>query len=395
MSHLFRNVRLVEDSVDVRVCDGVLETVAPPGTLEASDADTVVDGGWLTPPLAEPHCHLDAALLADRAPNHSGTLVEGIANWAAIAPTLTVEDVTERARTTARMYARNGCLFIRSHVDTECPVAVEALVALKSELADEGITLQLVAFPQRGILRAPGRREAWESAVRAGCDAVGAIPHFERTHDEGNTSLKLAFDLAERLDKLVDVHCDETDDPGSRHLERMCAETIDRAMAARVVAGHCTAMHSYPNPHAAKVAALVAEAGLLVVTNPLDNSVLQGRYDNGPVRRGHTRIKALWAAGCEVGIGHDSVQDPWYPLGTANLLDAAYVLVHYAQCSGRIEMDRLFRTLWQANHIPFGGAPTLERGDAATMCWWPSSRSIDILRERPTPVVYIRGREIG
>ncbi len=390
-SCLFSNVRLGEDTVDVRVSNGVIAKIASAKTLAALPGEDHIQDGWLTPPLAEPHCHLDAALLADRAPNHSGTLVEGIANWAAIAPSLTVQDVRDRALTTAKMYKSWGCLRIRSHVDTECPVAVEALVSLKPDLAELGMDLQLVAFPQRGILRAPGRQDAWRAAIDAGCDVVGAIPHYERTHDEGNASLKLAFDLAEARGLMVDVHCDETDDPSSRHLERMCAETIDRAMAGRVVAGHCTAMHSYPNPHAAKVVALVVESGVQIVTNPLDNSVLQGRYDNGPVRRGHTRVKALWAAGASVGIGHDSVQDPWYPLGTANLVDAAYVLVHYAQCSGLAEMERVFRTLWDENHRPFGGAPVLAEGKVATMCWWPQSDARMLLVHRPRPTIYIAG----
>lgn len=393
MSTLFSRVRLGDERVDVLVYDGLIARVAPAGTLEEALADTVCRGGWLTPPLAEPHCHLDAALLADRAPNVSGTLVEGIENWAALAPSLSVEDIVSRATRTARMYAGWGCLRIRSHVDTECPAAVEALLQVREDLRDEGISLQIVAFPQRGILRAPGRQQAWERAVEAGCDVVGAIPHFERTHPEGDRSLELAFALAERWGRQIDVHCDETDDPHSRHLEQMCALTIDRSWGERVVASHCTAMHSYPNPHAAKVATLAGEAGLQVVTNPLDNSVLMGRYDSGPTRRGHTRVKALWAAGVPVGIGHDSVQDPWYPLGTANLMDAAYVLVHYAHLSGTEEMERVAATLWTDNHRPWGGAPQLVEGAEATLLWWPQTRGIDLLRERPRPSVFVRGQQ--
>ncbi|MEQ1571321.1 MAG: amidohydrolase family protein, partial [Myxococcota bacterium] len=304
--------------------DGGITAVAPPGQLQLRRTESedrqvdgaVTEGGWLTPPMAEPHVHLDAALLGARAPNRSGTLREGIANWASLREQLTADDVVARATRTAEMYASWGVLRIRTHVDTGSLVAVEALVGLKRTLAASGIELQVVAFPQEGVFRAPGRRAAWERAVALGCDVVGAIPHFERTTEEGWASVRAAFALAEAHGCQVDLHCDETDDPGSRNLEVACAETIDRGWAGRVVASHCTALHSYPNPYAAKVCELVATAGVQVVTNPLDNVVLQGRYDGYPRRRGLTRVDQLWAAGASVGIGHDSVQDPWYRLGT-------------------------------------------------------------------------------
>jgi cytosine/creatinine deaminase len=392
MSTLYRRVRLGPESTastsapalyDVRN-DGALR-VAPAGTLSPGPSEEVVDGGWLTPPLAEPHVHLDAALLGARAPNRSGTLREGIANWARLREELTAEDVRERARATVEMYRSYGATRVRTHVDTGSEVAVRALVALKEELASEGVELQVVAFPQEGILRAPGRRSAWEDAVALGCDVVGAIPHFERTTEEGWASVHLAFALAEKYGRQLDFHCDETDDPGSRNLEVVCAETIDRGWSGRVVASHCTALHSYPNPHAAKVAELVAVAGVQVVCNPLDNVVLQGRYDGYPRRRGLTRVDELWAAGASVGVGHDSVQDPWYRLGTANLLDAAYMLVHVGQLTGEDQMARVFRALIDDNHRPFGGPPALVDGYRGTALWWPSADPVDLLRDRPRP----------
>ena len=245
-----------------------------------------------------------------------------------------------------------------------------------------------MAFPQEGILRQPGQRENWEQAVAMGCDAVGAIPHFERTTEEGWESVRMAYDLAEKHDVLLDFHCDETDDPGSRNLEVVCAEAMKRGFQRRVVAGHCTAMHSYPNPYAAKIIQLVVEAGVQVVANPLDNVVLQGRYDSYPKRRGITRVDELWAAGACVGIGHDSVMDPWYRLGTANLVDAAYMLLHVGHLTSEAEMARVFSTLYTDNHQPFGGIPTLKIGDAANVVWWPQDNPIDVLRIRPTPSVY-------
>lgn len=385
---LFRGVHLGERTCDVRVRDGAITRIAEAGALRVETGEEVHDGGLLTPPLAEPHVHLDAALLGARRPNRSGTLREGIANWAVLREELTAEDVRARALATAEMYASWGCLRIRTHVDTGSLLAVEALIGLKDELHARGIELQVVAFPQEGILRARGRREQWEEAVRMGCDAVGAIPHFERTTEEGWASVRLAYDLAERLGRRLDFHCDETDDPASRNLEVVCAEAIDRGFAGRVVAGHCTALHGYPNPHAAKVCELVATAGVQVVCNPLDNVVLQGRYDGYPKRRGLTRVDELWAAGASVGVGHDSVQDPWYRLGTANLVDAAYMLIHVGHLTGEDEMRRVFRALHAENHLPFGGAPALTEGGPARMVWWPLADPIEIVRDRPRPVVY-------
>ncbi len=379
------NVWLAGARVDLSVVGGRIAAIEP-----ASDAPP---GGTVCPPLAEPHVHLDAALLGRRAPNRSGTLVEGIANWAALRDSLDGGDVRARALETVSWYVGWGCTRIRTHVDTGNLRAVEALVGLKAELAAAPVPveLQVVAFPQEGILRAPGRQAAWEAAVALGCDAVGAIPHFERTRDEGDASLRLALDLAQDLDLAVDVHCDETDDPGSRHLEVLCAEAMDRGMGDRVVAGHCTAMHSYPDPHAAKVIELVRASGVLVVCNPLDNIVLQGRYGGYPKIRGLTRVDQLLARGCPVGVGHDSVVDPWYRLGTANLMDAAYMLVHAGHLTGEDEMVRVFSALSADNHRPFGGAPTLGVGDAATFLHYAADDPIEVLRLRPRPTLFLGG----
>lgn len=383
-----------EVTVDERICDlsveaGVVRAIAwhdRGERLEPREGEEVRVGGRITPPMAEPHVHLDAALLGARRPNRSGTLREGIANWAVLREELTAEDVRERALTTLQMYADSGTLRVRTHVDPGSLVAVEALLALKEEVAPR-IELQVVAFPQEGILRQPGQRERWEQAVAMGCDAVGAIPHFERTTEEGWRSVRLAFELAEKYDRMVDLHCDETDDPVSRNLEVVCAETIDRGFQGRVVAGHCTAMHSYANPYAAKVIELVAISGVQVVCNPLDNVVLQGRYDSYPRRRGLTRVDQLWEAGASVGIGHDSVQDPWYRLGTAQMIDAAYMLLHVAQLTGEDDMRRVFRTLHHDNHLPFGGPPAIEVGAPARLLWWAQADPIDILRDRSRPLV--------
>ncbi len=380
MSILFRRARLLDDDVDLRWDRGVSALDAA-GTLAAAATDEVVDGGLLTPPFAEPHVHLDAALLGARAPNRSGTLREGIANWARLREELTADDVIARAEATLAMYREWGVLRVRTHVDTGSAVAVTALLELRRSTPG----LQVVAFPQEGILRAPGRHEAWQAAVEAGCDAVGAIPHFERTTEEGWESVRLAFRLARAHGVGVDLHCDETDDPGSRNLEVACAEAMAGGVP-HVVAGHCTALHSYPDPYAAKVCELVAQSGVQVVCNPLDNVVLQGRYDRYPKRRGLTRVDELWAAGAHVGVGHDSVMDPWYRLGTANLLDAAYMLVHVGHLTGEEQMKRVVRTLHTENHLPFGEVPRVEVG-ARELLHWPVPDEVELLRLRPRPRV--------
>ena len=247
---------------------------------------------------------------------------------------------------------------------------------------------EIVPFPQEGILRARGRQAQWERAVALGVDCVGAIPHFERTTEEGWESVRIAFALADDLGLKLDFHCDESDDPNSRNLEVVCAQAIDRGLAGRVVAGHCTALHSYNHPYAEKVMELVATAGVQVVANPLDNVVLQGRYDRYPRRRGITRVDELWRFGCLVGIGHDSVQDPWYRLGNAHLLDAAYMLVHVAQLTGEADMERVLRTLWSENHLPFGGIAPLGVGSDHCL-WWPVDTAADLLIARPLPRVFV------
>lgn len=371
---------------DLRVEDGRI-TALSAAPLAAHPGEEVLQGGLVSPPLAEPHVHLDAALLGQQAPNLSGTLREGIANWARLREALTEEDVLDRARRTLAMYRRWGCTRVRTHVDTGSELAVRTLLALREEVRAQGVELQVVAFPQEGILRAPGRRQAWERAVQLGCDAVGAIPHFERSTEEGWETVRMAFALAEKHDRLVDLHCDETDDPGSRNLEVACVQTLDRGWAGRVIAGHCTSLHSQENPYAAKVIELVAQSGVQIVCNPLDNVVLQGRYDSYPKRRGLTRVDQLWTAGASVGFGHDSVMDPWYRLGTANLVDAAYMAVHVCQLTSQEQMVRAVRSLWTENHQAFGGPPPIVEGGPARLLWWDQADEVEILRTRPEPRV--------
>ena len=314
-----------------------------------SAAAEIIDlaGRLVTPPLVEPHIHLDAVLTVGQPrPNVSGSLFEGIAVWAERVAGLTREDVRSRVRQILRWQLACGVQHVRSHVDVCDPRlrALRALVELREEVRGL-IDLQLVAFPQQGILSFDRGRELMREAVDLGADVVGGIPHYELTREDGVEAVKFAMALADDHGLRVDIHCDETDDDHSRFVEVMAAETIRRGMSGRVTASHTTAMHSYNSAYASRLIANIARAGLHMVTNPLDNAVLQGRFDTGPIRRGHTRVKQLQEAGVNVCIGHDSVMDPWYPLGYGDPLQAAFVLVHLGQMSGDAELRRLIEMI--------------------------------------------------
>src|SRR5919198_2263570 len=317
------------------------------GKIVAADdaAREVIDvgGALVTPALVEPHIHLDAVLtVGEPRYNATGSLFEGIAIWAERVQSLTVEDVQRRAGVVLRWQLASGVLHVRSHVDVCDPElrALRALLQLREEVRDQ-IDLQLVAFPQQGIYSFDGGERLMREAVRLGADVVGGIPHYELTREDGEKSVRFVMELAAEHGLQVDIHCDETDDEQSRFLEVMAAETIRLGISGRVTASHTTAMHSYNNAYAYRLIQNLRRAGLHMVTNPLDNSVLQGRFDGYPIRRGHTRVKELLAAGVNVCIGHDSVMDPWYPLGRADPLQAAAVLAHYGQMSGFEEIRTL------------------------------------------------------
>jgi cytosine deaminase len=343
---LLRNARVAgQDALtDIGVEKGRIVAVGG----DATAAETIdLAGRLVTPPLVEPHIHLDAVLTVGQPrPNVSGSLFEGIAVWAERVADLTREDVRSRVGQILRWQLACGVQHVRSHVDVCDPQlrALRALVELREEVRGL-IDLQLVAFPQQGILSFDGGRELMREAVELGADVVGGIPHYELTREDGVESVKFAMALADDHDLRVDIHCDETDDDPSRFVEVMAAETIRRGMSGRVTASHTTAMHSYNNAYASRLIANIARAGLHMVTNPLDNAVLQGRFDTGPIRRGHTRVKQLQEAGVNVCIGHDSVMDPWYPLGYGDPLQAAFVLVHLGQMSGDGELRRLIEMI--------------------------------------------------
>ena len=365
------------------------------------DAHEVIHlgGALVTPPLVEPHIHLDAVLTVGQPrANVSGSLFEGIAIWAERVRDLTIEDVKSRVRRVLRWQLACGVQHVRSHVDVCDPDlrALRALVELREEIGDQ-LELQLVAFPQQGILSFEGGLELMQRAIALGADVVGGIPHFEMTREMGVESVRLVFALAAEHGLRVDIHCDETDDDHSRFVEVMAAETIRLGMAGRVTASHTTAMHSYNNAYAYRVIRNVARAGMHMVTNPLDNAVLQGRFDAYPVRRGHTRIKELMAAGVNVCIGHDSVMDPWYPLGHGDPLQAAFVLAHYGHMSGAEELKRLVDmiTVNPARALGVEGYG-LREGAPASLVVFDAPSEMDALRLLPRRRLVLReGRVVA
>jgi cytosine deaminase len=393
---ILRNARLVsqEALTDLGIDDGVITAV----DQTTSAAETIdLAGRLVTPPLVEPHIHLDAVLTVGQPrPNVSGSLFEGIAIWADRVASLSYDDVQARVRQVLRWQLACGVQHVRSHVDVCDPQlrALRALVDLREEVRGM-LDLQLVAFPQQGILSYDGGKELMRKAVELGADVVGGIPHYELTREDGVESVRFAMALADEHGLRVDIHCDETDDEQSRFVEVMAAETIRRRMAGRVTASHTTAMHSYNGAYAHRLIANLARAGLHMVTNPLDNSVLQGRFDTGPIRRGHTRVKQLLQAGVNVCIGHDSVMDPWYPLGYGDPLQAAFVLVHLGQMSGDAELRELIEMI-TANPAAALGLPDygLRTGGPADLVVFDALSEAEALRLVAPRMLVLRGGKV-
>ncbi len=342
---LIRNASLPNGrtGIDIAIRDGKIADVAAGISGEASKC-LDLDGWLVTPPFVNPHFHLDATLSAGRPRvNQSGTLLEGIEIWGELSPTLTVDDIYKRARELCLWSIARGCLAIRSHVDItdNALLAVDALLSLREDMAP-WIDLQLVAFPQYGYFRHPNSRENVIGALDRGIDVVGGIPHFERTMDEGGESVAALCRIAADRGLLVDMHCDETDDPNSRHVERLAAEAHRLGLHGRVAGSHLTSMHSMDNYYASKLLPLILEAGVAAIANPLINIAIQGRQDTYPKRRGLTRVKEMVETGIPVALGHDCVMDPWYNLGSHDMLEVANMAVHVGHMTGVSEMEAMF-----------------------------------------------------
>jgi cytosine deaminase len=345
---------------DIRIKNGVFTEISQ-GLSPLAGEEIVDMGGKLAlPPFIESHVHLDTCLTAgDPVWNLSGTLFEGIECWSKRKEKLSKADVKERVNRAVRMQAANGIQYVRTHVDVTDPklTALEAMLELREELKDT-ITLQIVAFPQEGILSYPNGKELMENAIRLGADVVGAIPHFEFTREYSVESLNFAMELAAKYDRLVDVHCDEIDDEASRGLETLAARAYEMQMYDKVTASHTTAMHSYNNAYVVRLMRLLKMSRINFVSNPLVNTHLQGRMDTYPKRRGVTRVKELTAEGINVSFGHDDIFDPWYPLGNGNMRDVVFIGLHVCQMMGYEDIMNSYR------FISTNAAKTLHLGDS-------------------------------
>ncbi|WP_026583196.1 cytosine deaminase [Bacillus sp. J33] len=321
---------------NIAIQEGKIQDISQ-GEVEATEQEFIdAAGSLVSAPFIEPHIHLDTTLTAGEPEwNQSGTLFEGIQRWAQRKETLTHEDVKTRAKTALKWQIAQGIQHVRTHVDVTDPslIALKALLEVKEEMSNF-VDLQLVAFPQEGIHSYPSGAELLEEALKMGADVVGGIPHFEFTREYGVSSMKTAFDLAEKYDRLVDIHCDEIDDEQSRFVEVVAAEAYERGLGNRVTASHTTAMGSYNDAYTYKLFRLLKLSNINFVANPLVNIHLQGRFDTYPKRRGITRVKELLEAGLNVSFGHDDIFDPWYPLGTGNMLQVLHMGIHVSQLMG-------------------------------------------------------------
>ncbi len=400
MDLVIRNASVVglDGPVDIGVLGGRIARMER-GLSERAEVEIDAAGGLVTPGLVEPHVHLDA-VLTEGEPRHNrgGSLFEGIEIWGERVRSLTREDVLRRGDTAVRWMLAHGVTHVRAHVDV-CDPSLTALRALR-ELRESWrgvVSIQLVAFPQQGIYSFPGGEQLMVEALELGADVVGGIPHYEWTREYGERDVKTVLELAARYGRPADLHCDETDDPQSRFLEVVAAETIRLGLEGRVTASHTTAMHSYNNAYADRLIRLVRAAGIHMVTNPLDNSVLQGRFDSYPIRRGFTRVKELLRAGVNVAIGHDSIMDPWYPLGVGDPVQACFVMVHYGQMSGHEELASMldFVTTRAARCLGIDDYG-LREGGPANLVLFDASTVVDAVRTLAARTAVIsRGRLVA
>ena len=394
MDLIIRNANLPDGrfGIDIGIKDGKI--VALEAALTAKGQEEINVSGYLvSPPFVDAHFHMDATLsLGQPRLNQAGTLLEGITLWSELKPHLTVDAIKERALKFCDLAVARGLLAIRSHVDVCDPrlLAVDALLEVKKEVAPY-LDLQLVAFPQDGFFSSPQAAELLETALDRGVDVVGGIPHFERTMDEGRKSVEVLCRIAAERGLRIDMHCDESDDPLSRHIETLTAETVRHGLQGRVTGSHLTSMHSMNNYYVSKLLPLMAEAEMNVVSNPLINITLQGRHDTYPKRRGMTRVPEMMGIGLKVAFGHDCVMDPWYSLGSADMLEVASMGLHVAQLTGVDEMKACFGAVTEvpADILGLEGYG-IEKGCNADLIILQAADPVEALRLKANRLFVIR-----
>ncbi len=395
---IIRNANLPDSrrNVDIAIDKGVIAEVGP--GIEAQAAREIDAGGRLaTPPFVDSHFHMDSTLTYGQPRvNASGTLLEGIELWGELKPNLTPENIIDRALNLCHWAIARGTLAIRSHVDIsdDSLMAVLALLDVRETIRPY-IDLQLVAFPQDGYFRHPPSASNLERALDLGVDVVGGIPHFERTMADGAASVTALCEVAEKRGLRVDMHCDESDDPLSRHIEMLTYETQRLGLQGRVTGSHLTSMHSMDNYYVSKLIPLMAEARMHVVANPLINITLQGRHDTYPKRRGMTRVKELLEADINVAFGQDALLDPWYSFGSHDMLEVAHMGMHVGQMTGQAQMRQIFETVTTNGARVMGlEGYGLEPGCNADMVILQAADPHEALRLKPARLHVIRRGKI-
>jgi cytosine/creatinine deaminase len=382
--------------VDVGILAGQIQAVRPALPAQAHQ-DIDAQGHLLSPPFVDAHFHMDSTLsLGLPRLNQSGTLLEGIALWGELKPHLTQEAIVERAMSYCDWAVAQGLLAIRSHVDVCDPrlLAVEALLHVK-ERVKPYLDLQLVAFPQDGVLRSPNALAQLQKALDMGVDVVGGIPHFERTMAEGAESVRLLCEIAAERGLRVDMHCDESDDPHSRHIETLAFHAQRLGLQGRVAGSHLTSMHSMDNYYVSKLLPLIKEAGVAAIANPLINITLQGRHDTYPKRRGMTRVPEMLAQGIDVAFGHDCVMDPWYSLGNADMLEVAHMGLHVAQMTGQGAMRQCFEAITTTPARILGlPAQGITPGAPADLVLLQARDPVEAIRLRATRLMVIKQGQV-
>ncbi|MFC0808578.1 amidohydrolase family protein [Ensifer sp. P24N7] len=395
---IIRNANLPDgrQGFDIGLAGGKIAAIEK--SIAATAGEEIdASGRLVSPPFCDPHFHMDATLsLGLPRMNVSGTLLEGIALWGELRPLLTKEALVERALRYCDLAVTQGLLYIRSHVDTSDPrlVTAEALLEVKEKVAPY-IELQLVAFPQDGYYRTPDGVASLERALDMGIGIVGGIPHFERTMEDGARSVEALCRIAADRGLPVDMHCDETDDPLSRHIETLAAQTVRFGLKGRVAGSHLTSMHSMDNYYVSKLIPLMAEAEINVIPNPLINIMLQGRHDTYPKRRGMTRVRELMAAGLNVSFGHDCVMDPWYSMGSGDMLEVGHMAIHVAQMAGIDDKRKIFDALTVNSAKTMGlEGYGLETGCKADLVVLQAADVIEALRLKPNRLFVIKAGNV-
>jgi cytosine deaminase len=394
MDLVIRNANFPDgrQGMDLAIADGRIVAVGQRLPLQAQ-AEIDAGGNLLSPPFADAHFHMDATLSYGLPRvNQSGTLLEGIALWGELKPSLTQEAIVERALQYCDWAVARGLLAIRSHVDIcdDRLLAAEALLQVKKQVAPY-LDLQLVAFPQDGLLRSVSAFANLKRAVAMGVDVVGGIPHFERTMADGAESVRLLCEFAAEQGLRVDMHCDESDDPMSRHIETLAYHSHRLGMQGRVAGSHLTSMHSMDNYYVSKLLPLMREAGVAAIANPLINITLQGRHDTYPKRRGMTRVPELMAAGIEVAFGQDCAMDPWYSLGSGDMLEVAHMGLHVAQMTGQEAMQACFRSVTETPARILGlDGYGLAPGCHADLVLLDAANPVEAIRLRAARLMVIR-----